>query len=132
MFGTHTRAALKRRQAMDLGSGRDPVIGSPPPCPPPSVCCVTNLGIRTYRFLPIRPGGFDRCKGACLLCDAKAVRPARCGLPRVSSRCRAMLALARGVANARSGQAVADGSVKPCCSSILIQRGALRLTMSAS
>ena len=37
MFGTHTRAVLKRRQAMDLGSGRDPVIGSPPPCPPPSV-----------------------------------------------------------------------------------------------
>ena len=24
MFGTHTRAVLKRRQAMDLGSGRDP------------------------------------------------------------------------------------------------------------
>ena len=37
MFGTHTRAALKRRQAMDLGSGQDPVIGSPPPCSPPGV-----------------------------------------------------------------------------------------------
>ena len=47
MFGTHTRAALKRRQAMDLGSGQDPVIGSPPPCSPPGVSQERSCSGRT-------------------------------------------------------------------------------------
>ena len=47
MFGTHTRAVLKRRQAMDLGSGQDLLIGSPPPCPPPSVSQERSCSGRT-------------------------------------------------------------------------------------
>ena len=60
----HSRAGVGSRRFIPAGKAcghgvraRARAGGAPGSAP---VCCVTNLGLRTYRLLPIRPGGFDR------------------------------------------------------------------------